>query len=403
MRKALFFIGISFLLIACSEQANLLENEQAPVDVNFVTPQLAEAVGTKFLLESDVVVHTKGAISENDKNVKNSFTLNDNEDKPFIHIINYEGGGFVIISGDKRLDPILAYSEKGSFNNDLPNFPGGLLDWLGYVKETVEYARTNNIELPSEMEAVWDKFSLPAAVTKVVPPLTDPCANMINEKVGPFLTTAWHQGEDYNAMMPALSCGPNGHAYVGCTPIAIAQILRYHRYPTYYQWSQMPNTYATVSTQSLMKIIHISINQTSSIDYDCGGTGVSTSYRIDNLLKDKFGYRSATQTDFNLDIVIRDLLTYNHPVILTGMRDTGGLLPFPYKGHAWVCDGAHQWETCVVDENHDMDVRMGYLRLHMNWGWADSDLNAWYAYQLGFVVDGKKYEHSLKMVYNIIP
>ena len=46
------------------------------------------------------------------------------------------------------------------------------------------------------------------------------------EKVGPLLTTAWHQDAPFNNHTPII----NGeHAPAGCVPIAIAQVVNYHQ------------------------------------------------------------------------------------------------------------------------------------------------------------------------------
>ena len=49
---------------------------------------------------------------------------------PFQHlfVFNVEGGGFVVVSGDDRTRPVLAYSESGSFESS--DMPEALTGWL---------------------------------------------------------------------------------------------------------------------------------------------------------------------------------------------------------------------------------------------------------------------------------
>ncbi len=58
------------------------------------------------------------------KTVANVLSVEDTKSEPVMHVINYENGGFVIIAGDNRVEPILAYSETDSFPSvdewDLP-------------------------------------------------------------------------------------------------------------------------------------------------------------------------------------------------------------------------------------------------------------------------------------------
>ena len=52
-----------------------------------------------------------------------------NDTNPSYYIFNYVGGGFAIISADRRIEPVLAYSPTSSFNVT-GNLPPGLTNWL---------------------------------------------------------------------------------------------------------------------------------------------------------------------------------------------------------------------------------------------------------------------------------
>src|SRR5690606_56312 len=61
---------------------------------------------------------------------------------------------------------------------------------------------------------------------------------------GPLLKTLWGQGVPYNDKVTKTGCSnySNGRAPTGCVATAIAQVARYHAYPsTKYKWSIMPN------------------------------------------------------------------------------------------------------------------------------------------------------------------
>ena len=38
--------------------------------------------------------------------------------KTLFHVVQLEGGGFVVTSGDTRISPIVAFSENGAFSHD---------------------------------------------------------------------------------------------------------------------------------------------------------------------------------------------------------------------------------------------------------------------------------------------
>ncbi|MBQ5807398.1 MAG: Spi family protease inhibitor [Tidjanibacter sp.] len=63
-----------------------------------------------------------------------------NSDVTLMYVVNYEGGGWEIISADKRTEPILAYSDCGSFSWEKAN-PGEIA-WMGGVGEGLLHLRT---------------------------------------------------------------------------------------------------------------------------------------------------------------------------------------------------------------------------------------------------------------------
>ena len=71
-------------------------------------------------------------------------------------------------------------------------------------------------------------------------------------------------------------------------------------------------------------------------------------------------------------------------------------------GHAWVCDGANEWWTCIRAENeYENDITFSYLQFHMNWGWGGS-YDGWFSYG-NFNPTGHQYSENLKMIYQIKP
>lgn len=171
----------------------------------------------------------------------------------------------------------------------------------------------------------------------------------------------------------------------------MGQVMKYHEYPSNYNWSSMPPSHGTTTTANFIKDIHDAIGTVypGQPTYNCGGTGVNVYADMGNVLKTQFGYSSASWGNYDYNTVISNL-NNNRPVILAGSSST--------VGHMWVCDGYKQisyyYEDCT-------GVTMAPL-FHMNWGWGDSPLNGYYSYN-NFNPGNTNYNNDKKMIYNIIP
>jgi len=208
--------------------------------------------------------------------------------------------------------------------------------------------------------------------------------------VGPLLSTTWYQTGAFNDALPYITCsGSSFQVYAGCVPIAMAQLMKYHQYPTSYSWSSMPLTYATTTTANFVKDIHTAIGNVYSgqPSYACDGTGVSASANMGNVLKSQFGYSSASWASYNYQTV-KSNLSYSRPVLLSGDNGT--------TGHMWVCDGYKDVNYYYAD-----CTGVGYLYYHMNWGWGGSS-DGWYGFN-NFNPAGTNFNSNKKMVYNIVP
>ena len=403
MKKLFLLLSISIILINCTQDEAIPVNTVKEQHPNLISTQMANVVSNKFMKRFKGT-DTRSANTQ----IKESFPII-KDSLPIMHVVNYEGGGFVIVSGDNRIEPLLAHSETGYFKEDEANYPEGLKLWINHINQTISYIRENDVELPSELEAYWNQYLSEEDIdSRYIKPV-DTCQEiedgLHDRTVGPLLSTKWHQDYPFNEQMPMVNNG-NGntrHAYVGCVPIAIAQILKYHNYPTNYQWSSMPlNNYeCNQALWTLFNDIHSRIG-TEKIIYAWDGTGVrignhdSNSIDVGTFLKNSFNYSYAIQADYNFSTVEQEIFTYNRPVILSaGDTNSDG-------AHAWVCDGANQWWTCIrAEDEYENDITFSYLQFHMNWGWGGS-YNGWFSYS-NFNVAGSNYNENIKMVYRIIP
>ncbi|GLB49350.1 C10 family peptidase [Neptunitalea lumnitzerae] len=312
---------------------------------------------------------------------------NESLDKASFYVVNYQEDGFIILSADKRANPILAYADKGSFIIDEEEYPDGLKDWMEETKTYISELRTSEIKQSSDVQLAWERSN--KLMSRIDP---EPCYDHSETvQVGPLLSTTWYQTGVFNDALPYITCnGYSQQVYAGCVPIAMAQVMKYFEYPTSYNWSAMPPDYATTTTANFIEDIHEAIDSQYSgyPTYDCDGTGVISSANMGNVLKNEFGYSTANWAGFSYNTV-KSSLNSNKPVILSGSNGS--------VGHMWVCDGYSQLYVYRED-----CTGLVYIPVfHMNWGWHGS-YDGYYSYN-DFTPGSHNYNSNKKMIYNITP
>ena len=292
------------------------------------------------------------------------------------YVFNIDGGGWVIVAGDDRAKPVLAYGDKGNIN--MSNMPDNMKGYLNMLKGQIETAQAYKGETA---------------------PLK---ASKRSTTVQPILKSNWGQGEPLNNLCPLNSSGV--HTSVGCGPLAMAQIINYWKYPTEvdevpsypgtgYQWmSALPATtfdYDLILDQYryydpetgnpiIVDYTEDQANEVAKLCRYCGqackarygnsgqtGTGSYTYDQRDAFLL--FGYNE------NLQLIGKDPSYYcaNYGTRYT-LEEWAALIcteleagrPIPYhdvwEGHAWVLDGV------------DADGLF-----HMNWGF-NGKFDGWF-------------------------
>ncbi len=277
------------------------------------------------------------------------------------YIYNFVQGGFVLVSANDAVTPVLGYGFDHSAPDEITN--EAVKGWFDNYARQIDTAFVLNLK-SIEMEAKW----------------LDVLENRIPVKsgnsVGPLLTTTWDQGWPYNELCPGDAGGPGGHVWTGCVATAMAQILKYHNYPsqglgsygyqwgsypytgadfgaTTYNWGNMPNSIST-SNLDIATIMYQTAVSCHSM-WGAGSTGVGYSSDSDPMTRALINYfktafstiqyvESQYYTTTQWNNLIQAELTNNRPVYYRG--DGIG-------SHAWVCDGV---------DNANM--------YHFNWGWG---------------------------------
>jgi hypothetical protein len=294
----------------------------------------------------------------------------------FYLLENKEGVGFVIVSADDCVQPILGYSTTSRIPAPIPTHIRSFL--LRYEQE-IQYYKSNNIVATDEIEQQWNSL-----IHGTFTPHN-------TTAVGPLLTTTWDQAPYYNEMCPD-SAGV--HALAGCTATATAQVMKFWEWPivgtgshsytddnfgpqsanfgaTTYQWSLMPNstdefynTNQVYAVATLFYHIGVSVNMDYGIDASFASLstlGYSQHPSSERALKTYFGYKNTIHSvyknqtsDADWVSTLMGEINAGRPVLEQGSGDGGG--------HAFVCDGY---------DNNGL--------FHINWGWS-SYLDGYFAH-----------------------
>ena len=299
----------------------------------------------------------------------------------YVYMFDIEGSeGSIIVSADDVAYPILAYLDKRPQDNEM--LPENIRSWFNGYERQIEFARENGLEPSEEIQAAWKLMSADDYEGEIV--------------VSPLITTQWDQLSPYNQLVP-------GDYPTGCVATAMAQVMRYWKYPkrgvgqrsyvsngttfsadfekVTYNWSLMPNKLTTASSnvqRTAVATIMYHCGVAARMEYNTSGSGAylieSFSKREDDCaeyaLKTYFGYKdsmrgllrdylnrnSGFSTKEWTDMVKADL-DMGRPVLYSGYGDSG---EEEYVGHAFICDG-------YTDADY----------FHFNWGWS-GEFDGWF-------------------------
>ena len=352
MRKCCLFL---FLIVIIS-----LSNLYA----QSVALDKAKIIGEFFVKNSTSLGDEKDNISS-----KHAYTLTSTDGIPSIYVFNIDGGGFVVVSAEERVKPILAYSTKGSF--DASNIASGFNYTIGSYNDEIDYVRKNNIARTQDIANEWQMVENTGRITKV----------RNSKGVGPLVETTWNQNYPYNMLCPEDELGNGGHVYAGCVATAMAQVMRYWNHPTvgtgshsynpmgyptqtanfgetYYNFENMPIFVDSLNTEE--EIYDIALLQ-----WHCGiavnmmyGNDGSGAYSDDvpYAISSYFGYNQGyldyqwSYSNSQWAAALKAELDLGHPLYYSGQDDSG------LGGHAFVCDGYDEYDF-----------------FHFNWGWGGRD------------------------------
>jgi len=321
---------------------------------------------------------------------------NDQTGETLAYVLGLNPEGFIVVSPDTDITPVIAYSFKGNF--PLEDFQDNvvlhMVTWD--MENRLETIPILSDELKEENNELWEKYL--TAQDSFLRSLTRAT------QYGPYLDTTWDQGHPYyggyNYYCP---CDPNVPyilglcqlSLVGCVATAMAQIVNYHQYPSSVTFTSNDNYWSIIDPKDGLGTRYIYITATnanmSSITYpisDNSYTAAMLSYACG--VSAKMGYSSVSSGAYHKNAASAFVNKFNYysaylilssniyfyaylnvdmqnarPALL-GISGSGGI------GHSIVCDG--------------YDSTTGQYHLNYGWGPQSPDpapSNWWYTLPSG--------------------
>ena len=291
--------------------------------------------------------------------------------------------GFVIISADDQLMPVIGYSFECNFK--LPTKNRAVQTWMNHAGTHIYSAIQRHTMANAKISGQW------SAYLQGVKPAG---AKSTGTGVSPLLSTNWDQEPYYNQLCP-YSTTDSQRTLTGCVATTMAQIMKYWNYPqqgigsygyndvppsytfnygnqyanfgaTTYNWAAMPDTLSgnNLSVATLMYHCGVAVAMNYGDDNQGGSGAFVLSSEVPSwhnsaqmAYSTYFGYNASTITgvkELNYSAaawvsLMETELNAGRPIQYEGTDPNEG-------GHTWVCDG--------YDANDF---------LHMNWGWGGFD------------------------------
>ena len=334
------------------------------------------------------------------------------------HLVELSGGGFVAVAAADSRPPVMAFSPSG----DLPEADDGGPLWTMLAADGAAASGLHPRRRRRRRLSMRESRSSPVARLSASPLLSaapSSLASVSDVRVAPLVGSKWDQkragGKNtYNYYT-------TNHWYCGCVATAMAQLMRYHRYPVrevaaktftcycfvgesyvpvdltmkggLYNWDLMPLVPgASTSDEEREMIGRLCYDAGVSVRmrYASGGSGALGDFAHDPL-KNVFGYANAESYLSNETLsaeVIEDAILANLdagcPVMLGIFAPNSSGQD---AGHAILADGY----------GYEDDT----LWCHLNLGWSGS-YDLWYALP-NIPAGGYAFSVVDSVVYNVFP
>lgn len=372
-KKLLYFAAVALMLAACSSEEPIapptVENDA--MGANPYRVSLTDA-----LKNADALLGELGE-GETTRSAERKVESVEYYSRPgtralggdtLLYLVNYaDDAGFALLSADSRLRPIYAISDEGSMSFSDTTYNKG----LALFARGVEAEITSLPNLPYiPVDSLILKPDFP------VNPKVDTLRS-VKDRVRPMLTTYqrnWNQVAPFNKYCYT-STGEE--AQVGCTAVAAAQIMAYHKWPEQYgiytfDWDEI-NAGNIDMLARFLRLLGNSENLNISYGVRASSAYHGYYYRtFDNM---RYTYHTTFQNFNESDVCAFMKGTHSGgytagPILVRGAYPNN-------DGHAWVLDGYLQYNLTILTGPTPVFTTDDVL-YHCVWGWGDKNNGYYY-------------------------
>ena len=336
------------------------------------------------------------------------------------YIACLDPAGFLVVSTDDLIEPIIAFIPSGRFEPDLANPLGALV--IQDLGARLRNVRANQAKAGGAVASVQGTYATNRGKWNVLLKGNPKgIASVSDERVSPFVQTHWSQSTVgnrlpcYNYYTPPYAAASPDNYVCGCAATAMAQLMRYFQYPI-----------AAVGTPSFTIYVD-GVAQNRSLR---GGDGLGGPYKWSKMVTDPDGSETEEQRQaigaLTHDGGVAIKMNYTSTASGAQLKEVASQLTrtFGYSNAVW---GVHYWVDALPPEsfllmiNPNLDANLpvllgiggshaivcdgyGYnlktLYHHLNLGWSGSS-DAWYNLPTVDTADGYSFTTINECVFNI--
>lgn len=351
--KKISFSGLFILAFAIFSFGKQIPSNQAKIAAyNFLT-QIKPGIEISNTLD---LIYTAGEKAE--------ITNGNSSSTNYFYVFSFNNNqGFVIISADDRVIPILGYSFENRFETDY--IPVHIENWLKDYTRQIKYAIDYHLQATKEIEAEWNELLLNSSPREKL--------SKKGSTYNYLIKTNWGQLPYYNDLCP-YDNDMGKRVPTGCVATAMAQVLKYYDHPAQgtgsysyvhskygklsanfglrkYDWFNMPKSVIN-SNDSIVSTLIYHCAVSIDMEFTPNSSGAYPDL-IPSSFTNYFGYSSSisfvkknSKSDSVWTAMIKKEIDNGRPVIYSGYSGDYS------NGHCFVADG--------YDSKNMM---------HINWGW----------------------------------
>ena len=416
------FIGLCMVLmsLSCAKDESILSNNiENDFPSTFVTPEMALEEVENFLKEVSIESRAyAGKTISNiyaSRNIESTRSGDVQDIEPFVYVVNFDNNqGYALVSGDTRMQPILAVTDTGSLPQGTVIDNPGVIMMLSNIE--TDYRMALGLPVEDVDGNIVNPIGTAADGSYIYPDMDVEDTEQTRSTNTTYEYGPWdnfiYRGELIDCNWDKDSLPFNLHTYapdgqrapVGCVAVAVAQIMYYwaHNYTYdgyYFDWSEMSKPEALYDNTSLgyqmiaELMLKLGLPENLDVDYDVEGSGAYDSdvpHTFEN-----FGYTSGGSIEtYNFDDIYNIIVS--RPVYVSGssikkvtktiiLGITVNTTTSYSGGHAWVIDqvltrGRDKY-TYIDGVKQPGSIREYEKLVHCNFGWRGTDNGFYYSKQ----------------------